>query len=56
MNKDEIIGDAKKVEGTIKEHVGKTFGDDKLTAEGKLKKAEGSAQHAVGELKDALKK
>jgi len=56
MNKDRIIGGAKQVSGSVKEHVGKALGDAKLTADGQIESAEGKTQNAVGGLKDALKK
>jgi uncharacterized protein YjbJ (UPF0337 family) len=56
MNKDRIVGMAKEAKGAIKETTGKVVGDAKLTAEGRVDKAEGKVQNAVGGLKDALKK
>ena len=46
-------GFAKKVEGTVKDAVGKLTGNEKLQAEGKADKAEGSGREAVGDVKDA---
>ena len=46
-------GLAKKVEGTIKDAVGKLTGNEKLQAEGKADKLEGSGREAVGDVKDA---
>jgi uncharacterized protein YjbJ (UPF0337 family) len=56
MNKDRIAGATKEAKGAIKETVGKAVGNHKLAAEGKADKVEGKIQHAVGGLKDALKK
>ena len=56
MNNDRIAGAAKQAKGAIKEATGKTFGDTKLTAEGKSDKMAGKIQSAVGGVKDALKK
>jgi uncharacterized protein YjbJ (UPF0337 family) len=56
MNKDRIAGAAKEAKGSVKEAVGKTFGDAKLTAEGKSDKTAGKVQNAVGGLKAILKK
>jgi len=56
MDKDRIAGAAKKTKGAIKETAGKALGDSKLIAEGKIDKAEGKVQNAIGGLKDALKK
>ena len=48
MDSERIKGAAKKVEGSIKEGVGKLTGDAKLQAEGKMDKAEGAVRNAVG--------
>ncbi len=55
VDKNRIIGSAKKAKGTVKQVVGKVIGDAKLEAEGTADKAEGSVQNAIGGLKDALK-
>lgn len=55
MNTDRIVGAAKQVKGAIKETVGTTLGDAKLTAEGKSDKIEGKIQNAIGGVKDTLK-
>jgi uncharacterized protein YjbJ (UPF0337 family) len=55
MDSERIKGVAKKVEGSVKEGVGKLTGDAKLQAEGKMDKAEGSVRNAVGGAKDALR-
>ena len=47
MDKNRIIGSAKRVEGAIN--------DAKLQVEGKAEKAEGKAQNLLGSLKDTLK-
>jgi uncharacterized protein YjbJ (UPF0337 family) len=60
VDKDRVVGAAKQVKGAIEEAVGKAVGDAKLTAEGKIDKAEGKIQSDVGgamdELKEQLKK
>lgn len=43
----------KKAEGAVKEAAGKVTGNDKLEAEGKADKLEGSGRQAVGDVKDA---
>jgi len=48
MNKDRIAGAAKGAKGSVKEAVGKTLGDAKLTAEGKCDEAAGKVQNAAG--------
>jgi uncharacterized protein YjbJ (UPF0337 family) len=55
MDKDRIAGSAKVVKGKVKVAVGKALGDAKLTAEGQTDKIAGTAQNAVGGIKDALK-
>ena len=55
VDKDRVIGSAKKAKGTIKQAIGKVTGDAKLEAEGSADKAEGTVQNALGGLKDALK-
>lgn len=55
VDKDRIIGSAKKAKGTVKQVVGKAIGDTRLEAEGTADKIEGSVQNAVGGLKDALR-
>jgi uncharacterized protein YjbJ (UPF0337 family) len=55
MNKDRIAGAAKQVKGSIEEAVGQAIGDAKLTAEGKIDKAEGKIQSDIGCAKDELK-
>ncbi|MGA9025104.1 MAG: CsbD family protein [Steroidobacteraceae bacterium] len=56
MDRNRIEGAAKQAKGTIKEAVGKTVGDAKLTAEGKEDKVDGRIQNAIGGLKDTLNK
>ncbi len=55
MDKDRIIGSAKKVKGSVKEAVGRAVGDVKLKSEGKADKREGKIQNAIGGLKDKLR-
>ena len=55
MDKDRIAGSAKVVKGKVKEAVGKVIGDAKLNAEGKADQVAGTAQNAVGGIKDALR-
>jgi uncharacterized protein YjbJ (UPF0337 family) len=56
MDKDRIVGAAKQVKGAVEEAIGKAVGDTKLTAEGKIDKAEGKIQSNIGATKDELKK
>ncbi len=55
MDKDQIIGAAKTVAGTVKEAAGKAVGDQKFAADGKAEKIEGKVQNAVGGAKDAVR-
>jgi uncharacterized protein YjbJ (UPF0337 family) len=55
MHKDEAKGSAKKVLGKVKEALGKGTGNDKLRAEGKADKAEGTVQKGVGKAKDKVR-
>ena len=55
MDKNRIEGAAKELKGRIKEVAGKVMGNEKLEAEGKVDKAAGQVQGAVGKGKDAVK-
>ena len=55
MDSERIKGAAKKVEGSVKEGVGKMTGDSKMQAEGKMDKAEGAVRNTVGGAKDAIR-
>lgn len=55
MDKNRIEGAAKELKGIIKEAAGKLTGNKKLEAEGKVDKAAGEVQSAVGKGKDAVK-
>jgi uncharacterized protein YjbJ (UPF0337 family) len=56
LDKDRIEGAAKQAKGAVKEAIGKVVGDAKLQAEGKVDKAEGRWQNAVGSLRDTHRK
>jgi len=56
MNKDRAIGSAKQASGAVKETIGNTLGDAKLSVDGKTERLEGRMQNAVGGAKDAVKK
>ena len=55
MDKDRIEGAARQAKGAVKTVVGKVTGDAKLESEGKVDKAAGKAQNAIGGLKDTLR-
>jgi len=56
MDHDRSEGSAKNIKGRVKEGIGKALGDSKLESEGKMDKAEGKIQNAVGGIKDSLRK
>lgn len=56
MDKDRIAGSGKQAKGAVKVAVGKATGDTKMQVDGKLDKAEGKIQSAVGQAKDSLKR
>lgn len=55
VDRNRIIGSAKKAKGTVKQVIGRVIGDSKLEAEGTADTVEGKVQNAIGGLKDALK-
>jgi len=55
MHKDRMEGAGKETRGKIKDAVGKLTGDEKLQADGKMDKAEGGVQGALGKAKDQLR-
>lgn len=55
MDNDRIKGMGDQVKGSLKDAAGKVTGDSKLQAEGKMDKAKGKVENAVGGLKDSLK-
>ncbi len=55
MNKDQIIGTAKKIEGNAKDMLGDVLGDAKLQAEGKIESVKGSVQNMTGNVKDSAR-
>ena len=54
MNKDQIKGSAKVVEGKIQEGVGKLTGSDKQQVKGLGKQIAGNAEKAYGDAKAAV--
>jgi uncharacterized protein YjbJ (UPF0337 family) len=55
MDKDRVAGAANQAKGAVKEGVGNLTGDTKMQAEGKVDKATGKVQSAVGGAKDAAR-
>lgn len=56
MDKDRVDGAGKQVKGAVKDAAGKMTGDVRLQAEGKIDKAAGQVQSAVGKAKDDARK
>jgi uncharacterized protein YjbJ (UPF0337 family) len=56
MDNDRAEGSMKTMKGRVKEGLGKALGDSKLETEGKMDKAEGKVQNAIGGMKDSLRK
>jgi len=56
MDNDRVKGSATRTGGKIKQAAGDLTGDTKLQTEGKMDQAKGTAQNAVGGIKDTLKK
>jgi uncharacterized protein YjbJ (UPF0337 family) len=56
MNKVQVKGRAKQVEGAIKEVVGEAVGNDSLKVKGQVEKTVGKAQSAYGDVKSDINK
>lgn len=56
MNKDQTQGRIRQAKGTVKEVVGKVFGNEDLAQEGKVQKIGGKVQARVGDLQDDVRK
>ncbi|MDO8415033.1 MAG: CsbD family protein [Agitococcus sp.] len=55
MNKDQVKGVAKNIEGTIQEKVGQLIGDKEQQAKGLGKQIAGNVQKTVGDAKEVVK-
>ena len=55
MNKDQVKGVAKDIEGTIQEKVGQLTGDKEQQAKGLGKQIAGNVQKGVGDAKEVVK-
>jgi uncharacterized protein YjbJ (UPF0337 family) len=55
MNKDQVKGVAKHVQGEVQEQVGKLTGDTETRLKGHAKEMEGKAQKEFGDAKEVLK-
>lgn len=56
MDKEHLKATAKKVEGSIKEALGKATDNKSLETKGKLDKLEGEARKKAGDAKDAVRR
>jgi uncharacterized protein YjbJ (UPF0337 family) len=55
MNKDEIKGKGKKIEGQVREGYGKLTGNKTEQIKGKVQQAEGTVQEEIGKIKRKVK-
>jgi uncharacterized protein YjbJ (UPF0337 family) len=55
MDKNKVSGAADKAKGSIKQGVGKMFGNDRLRAEGTADKAKGEMKETAGKVADAAR-
>ncbi|MCK0512394.1 CsbD family protein [Aromatoleum buckelii] len=55
MNKDQVKGRVKTVEGTVKEVTGKVVGNKSLEEKGKAEKVVGKVQSGYGDIKEDIK-
>ena len=55
MNKDQVKGAVKNVEGKVQEQAGKLFGSQDQQVKGISKQISGKAQENVGDAKQAIK-
>lgn len=55
MNKDQVKGVAKDVEGKVQEGVGKLIGSKEQQAKGMAKQVTGKAEKSVGDAKEVIK-
>ena len=56
MDRNRITGALRQATGSVKEVVGKATGNKKMQAQGRIEKAAGKTQSAVGGVKDAVRK
>jgi uncharacterized protein YjbJ (UPF0337 family) len=55
MNKDQVKGRAKELQGKINEVTGEVLGDKKLEVEGKIQQIGGKARAKLGDVKQNVK-
>lgn len=55
MDKDRVDGVGNKIAGSVKQAAGKVTGNTELEAKGAAQKTAGTAQNAVGGVKDAAR-
>ena len=56
MNKNQVKGSAKKLSGKTREVAGKVIGSKKMERKGKIKRAAGEVQSAVGDAQAEIKR
>ncbi|UVC13977.1 CsbD family protein [Mesorhizobium onobrychidis] len=56
VNRDEVVGLAKQLKGSVKKAAGKATGNRRVQAEGAADKIAGKMQKAYGDMKDKLRK
>ena len=55
MDKNTMSGGVDKAKGSVKETVGKAFGNDRMRAEGAADKAKGEVKQTAGKVADATR-
>ncbi|TIT03468.1 MAG: CsbD family protein [Mesorhizobium sp.] len=56
VNKDQVVGLAKQVKGSVKKAAGRATGNRRVQAEGSADKIAGKLQKAYGDVKDRVRK
>ncbi|MDX8443260.1 CsbD family protein [Mesorhizobium australafricanum] len=56
VNRDQVVGIAKQVKGSVKQAAGKATGNRRTQVEGAADKIAGKVQKAYGDVKDKVKK
>ncbi|RWF75541.1 MAG: CsbD family protein [Mesorhizobium sp.] len=56
VNRDQVVGLAKQLKGSVKKAAGEAMGNRRVQAEGAADKSAGKMQKAYGDMKDKLRK
>ncbi|TIQ27593.1 MAG: CsbD family protein [Mesorhizobium sp.] len=56
VNRDQVVGVAKQVKGSVKQAAGKATGNRRLQVEGVSEKIAGKVRKAYGDVKDKVRK